>query len=268
MSIHPTAIVSDQASIGNDVEIGAYAIIDGPAVIGDGCQIAAHVQILGSTQLAEGNRIGPAAIIGGLPQDLSFDPSTVSHVSLGAHNDIREHVTIHRSATAGETTVLGEKNFLMAGVHLGHDCQVGNHNIIANNALLGGHVEIGDGAFIGGGSVVHQFVRIGDRVMTQGNSGFSLDLPPFVIGFEINRIAGLNVIGLRRAGFSKEARAEIKELFRLFYRARLTKRAATDQAVGQPWGEDARALLDFLTAPSKKGVCLRMKASAGESQSQ
>lgn len=265
MPIHPTAIVSEHAKLGNDVEIGPYAIIEGPATIGDGCQIAAHAQILGSTHLAEGNRIGPAAIIGGLPQDLSFDPNTQSHLHIGPHNDIREQVTLHRSATAGEATVIGAHNFLMAGSHLGHDCQVGSHNILANNALLGGHVEMGDGAFIGGGTVVHQFVRIGDRVMTQGNSGFSQDLPPYVIGYEINWVAGLNSIGLRRAGFGKDARAEIKELFRLFYRTRLSKAEALRQAEEQSWGDDARDLLDFLASPSKKGVCLRTKAAAATS---
>ena len=261
MPIHPTAIVSEQASLGIDVEIGPYAIIDGPAVIGDGCQIAAHAQILGSTHLAEGNRIGPASVIGGLPQDLSFNPNTPSHLRLGPNNDIREHVTLHRSATAGAATVVGANNFLMAGSHLGHDCQLGNHNILANNVLLGGHVKMGNGAFIGGGTVVHQFVRIGDRVMTQGNSGFSQDLPPYVIGYEINWVAGLNSIGLRRAGFDKDARAEIKELFRLFYRVGMNKADALQRAEEQTWCEDARAFLNFFVGTSTKGVCLRMKAA-------
>lgn len=257
MNIHPTAVVDPKATLGSGVSIGPLTIIEAGAVIGDDCQIAGHVQLLGQVILGEGCRVGPGAVLGGLPQDRSFDTRVSSGVRLGRGNDIREHVTIHRSTQEGGWTTLGDGNLLMVGSHLGHDCQMGNDNALANNCLLGGHVHVGNGVFFGGGSVFHQFVRVGDHVLAQGISGFSLDLPPFVIGSGTNGVSGLNSIGLRRAGFDSQTRGEIKEIFRLFYRENFSRQQALAEAGGRTWGHEAQRFLDFVQADSKKGLCLR-----------
>lgn len=257
MPIHPTAIVDPQAKLGSNVSIGPYAIIESGATIGDGCELAGHVQLLGQVELGEGCRVGPAAVLGALPQDLGFDPQQESGVKIGASCDLREHVTVHRSTQVGVVTTLGERNFLMVGAHVGHDSQIGDDNVIANHCLIGGHVQIGNGTFLGAGAGFHQFVRVGDRVMVQGLTACSMDFPPYIMAGERNHIFGLNSIGLRRAGFSKEARAEVKAIYKLFFRSQLRLKEALEQANDQAWCPEAAAFLEFVGAPSKKGICLR-----------
>lgn len=254
--IHPSAIVDSRAQIDPTVQIGPYAVIDGPVQIAAGCRIEAHAQIVGDVRIGEGTTVGRAAILGADPQDLSFDPATASGVIIGPGNTIREHVTIHRSSKPGQTTVVGEGNFLMVGCHLGHDVQVGNHNVIANAALFGGHVRLGNNSFIGGGAVFHQFVRIGDCCMAQGNGGFGKDIPHFCCAQRINRLAGLNVVGLRRAGFTAADRAAVKELFTLLFRSGLNLSQAIAEARQKQWPAPAEKLLQFLEAPSRQGVCI------------
>lgn len=264
MKAHPTALVSPQADIADDVVIGPYAIIEGPVRLASGCRVAAHAQILGRVEAGPACQIGPAAILGGDPQALGFDPSTDSGVILGARNVIREHVTIHRGLREGAFTRLGDDNFLMAGAHLGHDVQAGNHNVIANNALLGGHVAVGDRCFLGGGSVYHQFVRLGDLVMVQGQAAIGLDLPPFVTADGANRVAGLNAVGLRRGGFSREDRQAVKRAYELVYRQGLNLQQALEAAGREEWPEPARRFLDFFRANSKRGVCLQVRKAGDE----
>jgi len=258
MAIHPTAVVDSQAQLGADVSIGPYAIVESGVSIGDGCEISGHAQLLGTVELGEGCRVGPGAVVGALPQDLSFDRSQPSGVTIGAGCDLREHVTIHRSTLPGVVTTLGERNFLMVGAHVGHDSQVGDDNVIANHCLIGGHVEIGNGNFLGAGAGFHQFVRVGDRVMVQGLTACSLDFPPYVMAAERNRVFGLNSVGLRRAGFSKEARAEVKEVYKLFFRSRLRLQEALGTARERTWGPEASRFLEFVGGESRKGICLRI----------
>lgn len=258
MPIHPTAIIDPLAEIDPSATIGPYAIISGKVVLGPRCRVGAHAQLYGILEIGEETRVGPAAVIGTPPQSSGFDPDTPSGVRIGCRNRIREHVTIHRSASESGTTVVGDGNYLMVGAHLGHDVVMGDRNIVANGCLLGGHVSVGNDAFLGGGAVFHQFVRIGDRAMIQGKAGFSMDVPPYVIGAEINRVAGINSVGLRRAGFSGESRREIKSLYALFYRQRKAWNEALREAREKTWGREAEVFLDFVESPGRKGICRRV----------
>lgn len=255
MNIHATAIIGPEAELADDVTVGPYAILEGPVKVGRGCRIGPHAVITGDTSLGERNVVGPHAVIGAFPQDLAYDPSTPTRVEIGADNTIREFSTIHRGTAPGTATTLGDKNFLMAGAHVGHNCHVGNHCILANNVLLGGHVQVADRVFLGGGSVFHQFVRIGTLAIAQGISGFSKDVPPYTIGAERNEVVGLNFIGLRRAGWTSAQRQEMKRAFQLIYLAGLNVRQALEQAGSETWGAEATAFFDFIAAASKKGIC-------------
>src|SRR5712671_606173 len=215
--IHPTAIVHPNARIGHDVQIGPFSIIGERVTIGDKTVVQSHVVIEGEVIIGHGNFIGHGAIIGAPPQDLSFSSERRTKVEIGNDNVIREYCTIHRGSPDGSATKIGDNNFLMAGAHVGHNCEIGNDVIIANNCLLAGHVRVDDGAFLGGGSTFHQFMHVGRLVMVQGSSAFGKDLPPFTIAAERNSIFGINVIGLKRAGFSAKDREEIKNAFKLLY---------------------------------------------------
>jgi len=266
--LHPTAIIHPDAQLGANVTVGPYAIIEGSAQIGDGCVIQAHAVISGHVVMGKDNLIGYGTIIGGDPQDFAFQPSVKSGVRIGDGNKIREHCTIHRGTAEGSDTVLGSGCFLMAGAHLAHNCRVGDHVVMANNSLLGGHVAVGDRVFIGGGSVFHQHVRIGQLAMCQGLTGCSKDLPPFTTAAGINGIAGLNVVGLRRAGFIAAERAEIKAAFSLLYRSGLNTSQALAAARERPWGTAARSFWDFVSAAGKRGLCdLRATRSGASPES-
>ena len=253
--IHTTALIDSSAQIDPTAEIGPYGVIDGASEVGAGCRIEAHAQLVGHVVVGEGTRIGRGAVIGGEPQDLGFDPATQSSVILGKKNVIREHVTIHRGSKPGTATRMGDGNYLMVGAHLAHDVVLGDRNILANAVLLGGHIHVGNNTFMGGGAVFHQFLRIGDFCVIQGNGSFSKDIPHYCAAQRINRITGLNVIGLRRQGFTAEERGAIKDLFQQLFCGGMNLTQAVEQAVTQAWPEKARRLLEFVQAPSKKGVC-------------
>src|SRR4029450_3448357 len=163
------------------------------------------------------------------PQDVSFSPERKTKVEIGDDNIIREYCTIHRGSADGSATKMGNNNFRMAGAHVGHNCVIGNNVLIANNGLLAGYVRVDDGAFLGGGSTFHQFMHIGRLVVVQGSSAFGKDLPPFVIAAERNYVFGVNVVGLRRAGFSAKDREEIKQAFKLVYLSGLNTSQALDK---------------------------------------
>lgn len=264
MSIHPTAVIHPEAQLDSSVEIGPYVVIEGPARIGAGTRILAHAVLSGSVELGEENTVGYGAILGAPPQDLAFKPETRSGVVIGSHNVIREYCTLHRGTSDGSVTRLGDHNFLMAGAHLGHNVEVGNRCIIANNALLGGHVKVADQVFVGGGCVFHQFMRVGRLALTQGQSAFSKDIPPFTIAAERNGIAGLNVIGLRRAGLSTEERAEIKRAFNLLFRSGKNLKQALEEAGEVEWGQYAGDFFDFVRK-TKRGLCDLLGTRGGSS---
>jgi UDP-N-acetylglucosamine acyltransferase len=254
--IHLTAIIGSGAKIGANVEIGPHTIIGGAVSIGDGSIIGASVVIEGEVIIGRENRIAHGTVIGSEPQDLNFSPTTRSRVEIGSKNVIREHCTIHRGTAEGSATKIRDENFLMAGAHVGHNCEIGNKVIIANNCLLGGYVWIGDGAFIGGGCVFHQFMRVGRLAITQGASAFSKDIPPFVIAAERNYVFGLNTVGLRRAGFSPAKREEIKRAFKLVYLSGLNTRQALEKSAEMNWTEPGTEFFRFVSdAIAKRGIC-------------
>jgi UDP-N-acetylglucosamine acyltransferase len=253
--IHPTALVDPGARIGASVEIGPFSNVGPQAVIGEKTIVQSHVVIEGEVQLGIGNFIGHGAVIGASPQDVSFSPERKTMVEIGNNNIIREYCTIHRGSPEGTATKIGDKNFLMAGAHIGHNCLIGNNIIIANNCLLAGHVRVDDGAFLGGGSTFHQFMHIGRLVMVQGSSAFGKDLPPFVIAAERNFVFGVNAVGLRRAGFGVKDRDEIKAAFKLVYLSRLNISQALEKAATMRLGAPAREFLDFVANAKKRGIC-------------
>jgi UDP-N-acetylglucosamine acyltransferase len=255
VNIHHTAIVDPETKLGVNIEIGANVVIDGCVEIGDYSRIESHVVIEGDVRIGANNVIGHAAIIGTPPQDLSFSSDRKTSVQIGSDNVIRELCTIHRGSPDGSVTKIGDKNFLMTGAHVGHNCEIGNNVIIANNCLLGGHVRVADGAFLGGGCVFHQNISIGRLAITQGASAFSKDIPPFVIAAERNYVFGLNVIGLRRAGFSAQERDEIKAVFKLIYASGMNVSTALEKSKTITFGKAAREFLDFVANANKRGLC-------------
>jgi UDP-N-acetylglucosamine acyltransferase len=255
VNIHHTAIIDPKAKLGVCIEVGPYVVVNGGAEIGDHSTIDSHAVIQGDVRIGSYNVIGPGAIIGTPPQDLSYSAERKTGVQIGNENVIREHCTIHRGSAEGSATRIGHRNFLMAGAHVGHNCEIGNNVIIANNCLLGGHVSVGDGTFLGGGCVFHQNIRVGRLAITQGASAFSKDIPPFVIAAERNYVFGLNVIGLRRAGFSAQDRDEIKAAFKLVYTSGLNIAQAIQNASTMKLGPAASEFIDFVAAAKKRGIC-------------
>jgi UDP-N-acetylglucosamine acyltransferase len=253
MNIHPTAIISEGAKLGTGVTIGAYAIIEPDTEIGDRTAIRAHACIKQFTKLGADNIVYEGAILGGEPQDLSFTDCP-SYLRLGDRNRIREGVTMHRAAKAGEATVVGSDCFIMAYAHVAHDCKLANKIIIANNVALAGHIEIEDQVFISGGVVIHQFSRIGRLAMIGGNSKIVQDCLPFVTTDGLpGRASGLNVIGLRRAGFASSDLQELKHAYRTLLRSALR----LEEALAKLDEQDhplVRHLADFARS-SRRGFC-------------
>ncbi|MFK7910961.1 MAG: acyl-ACP--UDP-N-acetylglucosamine O-acyltransferase [Akkermansiaceae bacterium] len=256
-NIHPSAIVSEQADLAEDTSVGPFAIIDAGVKIGSGCTIGAQAWITGGTTMGEGNNIGYGSIIGAEPQSIGFEPETKSSVEIGSNNNIREYVTIHRSIDEGESTTVGDKNFLMTGVHLAHDVKMGSHNSLANNVLLAGHIKMGDHTFLGGGGGFHQFLHIGSYAIVQGNAVVSRDVPPFCMAHGRNELAGLNVIGLRRGGFTAEERADIKRAYNLLFRSGGNLSEALEEAHKTTWTDVAKLLLHSARHASRKGLMQR-----------
>jgi UDP-N-acetylglucosamine acyltransferase len=263
VKIHSTAIVDPAAQIGKDVEIGPFSLIGPGTVVGERTIVQSNVVIEGSATIGAANLIGHGVIIGAPPQDLSFSPERKTRVEIGNENIIREYCTIHRGSPEGSATKIGDKNFLMAGAHVGHNCAIGNNVVIANNCLLAGHVRVDDGAFLGGGCLFHQHMHVGRLVMAQGGSAFGKDLPPFLIAAERNYVIGVNVVGLRRAGFSARDRDEIKSAFKLLYTSGLNISQALEKADTMKLGAPAREFFEFVANAKKRGIC-PLKRGAGE----
>jgi UDP-N-acetylglucosamine acyltransferase len=262
MSVHPTAIVSPQARLGRDVVIGPCAVVEDGVVVGDRCAIRAHAVVKRFTTLGEGNQIFEGAVLGTEPQDVSFK-DVESGLVIGDRNTIREGVTIHRSTKSGGTTVVGSGCFVMAYAHVAHDDRIGDRVIVANNVALAGHVEVGDRAFLSGGVVVHQFCRVGRLAMVGGNSKVVQDCLPFVItDGHPARARGLNVIGLRRAGFAAAQLRTLKEAYRLLLRAGLPLAVALERmaALHDPLADE---MIAFARA-SKRGFAHAHRSGSDE----
>lgn len=227
--IHPSAVISPDAQLGDSVEIGPFSIIESGVVVGDGCKVEGHVTIKSGTILGPGNHIFEGAVIGGVPQHLHAPPES-GRVVIGASNTIRENVTIHRAVQPDHQTVIGDHNLLMINVHIAHDCRLGNRTIFANNVMLAGHVEVEDQAYVSGAVGVHQFCRIGRMAMVGGQAHVVKDIPPFVtIDGASGFVVGLNLIGLRRNGFSNAEIGQLKAAYRLIYRSGLSWREVVER---------------------------------------
>ena len=254
MKIHPTAVIDTKAEIDADVEIGAYVVIDGHVKIQRGTRVMPHAYLTGWTEIGESNEIHPGAVLGAAPQDKAYGGQE-SYLRIGANNVIREYVQIHRGTVAGSATIIGDNNFLMATSHVGHNCRLGDNVILANGALLGGYVEVGNNVFISGNCVVHQFVRIGDYALMRGLSGTSRDVPPYAIIDWQHTVRGVNVVGLKRAGFDEKRIRAIRGAFRILFRqGRNLALAVKEVEESSKANQDMAALLDFIKA-SKRGVC-------------
>lgn len=255
--IHPTALVEPQAELGNDVEVGAYAVIGAHVRIGEGTRIGPHTVVEGHTTLGRDNRIFQFCSIGGAPQDKKYGGEP-TRLDIGDGNTIREFCTLNTGTVQDlGVTRIGDDNWIMAYVHVAHDCQVGSHTIIANAVQLGGHVQLGDWAFLGGLSGVHQFVRVGAHAMTGFQTRLSQDLPPFVTASGNPAEAqGINQEGLKRRGFGAERIALVKQMHRLLYRKGLPLDEAQQQIgalrdAAPQSADDIALMLDFLAAAAR-----------------
>jgi UDP-N-acetylglucosamine acyltransferase len=251
--IHTTAIIHPKAKLDSTVQVGPYAVIDEGVELGANCVVGPYVYLTGLTTMGVNNRLHAGCVIGDAPQDLKYK-NEPTRLRIGDHNIFREHVTVHRSTKVGEETVIGSHNYLMANCHVAHNCRLGNHIIMANGALLAGHVEVQDHVFISGNCLVHQGARIGTLALMQGGAGIGQDLPPFTVAIGINTICGLNIIGLRRAGFTPEQRMELKRLYGVLFRSGKNLRAAVEAARKNFSSPAAKNLLDFVM-DAKRGVC-------------
>ena len=262
--IHPTAIIHPRAKLDPTVSVGPYAVIDEGLELGAQCIVGPHVYLTGQTKIGAGNVFHAGCVIGDAPQDLKYKGEP-TRLRIGDHNVFREHVTVQRANHPDTETIVGAHNFLMANAHVGHNSVMGDHVIMANGVLLAGHVEVGDRAFISGNCLVHQFCRVGPLALMQGGTAISTDLPPFTIARGVNILCGLNVVGLRRAGFTAEQRLELKRLYRALFRSGKNLRAALEAAKNDFTSPTAKSLLDFV-AGAKRGVCASVSRAASEDE--
>lgn len=261
MNIHPTALVSSNAQLGANVEVGAYAIIEDHVTVGDDCVIQARAILTNHVTLGARNQVGYGSVIGSAPQDLSHDESIPSRVEIGNDNCFREYVTIHRGTARDSVTRVGNHNLLMTGAHLGHNCHLGDRNIVANNCLLAGHVTLGYDTVLGGGSVYHQNLRVGNMVMIRGGTAWSADIPPYTIGLVINTLVGLNTIGMRRKGLSAEVRKDVRQAYDLVYRSGMNITQALAEGESREWTPEAQQFLTFIRERGKRGICRAQRPS-------
>ena len=252
--IHPTAIVDPSAEIGAGAVIGPYCVVEKNAVLGDDCWLQHHVTLCGPSRIGRGNQFYAFASIGQRTQDLKYDGEP-THLEIGDGNTFREFVTVNRGTAPGAFTRVGHRGNFLAYSHIAHDCTVGDDVIFSNNGTLAGHVLVGDHAVIGGLTAVHQFCRVGRFAITGGCSKIVQDVPPFMIADgNPAEVRGINNVGMERHGFAPETVKQIKEAYRIIYRAKLN----VTQAVGRircelsPTPEIAQ-LIEFLET-SQRGI--------------
>jgi UDP-N-acetylglucosamine acyltransferase len=223
--IHPTAVISPEAELADNVVIGPHVVIEGKVTIGPDCILRPHVFLCGPLTMGRGNVVFSGAILGERPQHLKYNDEPTS-LEIGDHNVFREHVTVHRGTAHSLVTRIGSHNFFMAGAHVGHDCSIGNRCIFTNGALVGGHCTIEDNVYMSGNSAIHQFVRVGRLALLSGCSATTKDIPPFIVQQYIDTVVGINVVGMRRAGMTHTQINAVREAFRILFRAGLSLPAA------------------------------------------
>lgn len=255
VNIHSTAIVHPNARIAEGVEIGPYSVIGEHVTIGKDTKISSHVLIEGWTTIGDRNHIFSFSSIGTAPQDIGYR-NEETYLIIGNDNVIRECATVHRATTKEDRkTVIGNKNFLMAYSHVAHDCKLGDNIIMSNSVALGGHIIIGDHAIVGGIVAVHQFARIGSYAIIGGQSAVTMDIPPYVSAAG-NRaqLYGLNLVGLRRKGFSEQTIATLKKAYKIIFRSGLTQDEAIQKTMDEfPDSREVGLLVDFIQT-SKRGI--------------
>lgn len=255
--IHPTAILESGAALDEDVYVGPYCTVGKGVKIGKSCRLVSHVVIEGRTTIGENCTVHPFATIGLPPQDVKYKGEDTG-VRIGRGNVIREYASIHRASTGGDGfTDVGDGNFLMAYVHLAHDCKVGSHITMANSVGLSGHSVVEDYVVIGGMVGVHQFTRIGAYSMIGGLSRIAQDITPYVIaaGVDNPKLYGLNVIGLKRRGFSEETISELKKAYKILFREKLSLQDALKKIQQElPFTEEIKRLVEFINK-NKRGIC-------------
>ncbi|RMG02487.1 MAG: acyl-ACP--UDP-N-acetylglucosamine O-acyltransferase [Nitrospirae bacterium] len=265
--IHETAIVDKGAELADDVIVGPYCIIGGNVKIGSGTVIQNNVVIEGNVEIGENCKIFPFATIGLAPQDIKYSGEPTG-VKIGNNNTIREFITIHRGSVGGDGyTKIGNNNFLMAYVHIAHDCVIGDHVIMANAATLAGHVEVGDYAVISGLSAVHQFARVGSSAMVSGLSGVIQDIPPFTIASGTRaKLYGLNLVGLKRRGFSSETISELKKAYRILFRSNLSLKEGVKKVQAElPYTDEIAHLIEFINK-NRRGITRAANKGEGEEE--
>jgi UDP-N-acetylglucosamine acyltransferase len=251
--IHPTAILSPEAELAPDVAIGPYAVLEGAVRIGPGCVIRPYAHLIGPLTMGEANQVFTGVVLGERPQHTKYNNEATS-LEIGDHNIFRENVTVHRGTTYSWKTRIGSNNFLMAGSHVAHDCVIGNQCILANGALLGGHCTLEDQVYISGNSAVHQFVRIGRLALLSGTSGSTKDMPPFVVQQDINRVVGVNVVGMRRSGMSNAHIDAVRRAFHIIFHEGHVLQEALARAEQEVGSADAVMEMITFIRQSKRGI--------------
>ena len=252
--IASTARIHPEARIGPDVGIGDFCVVESDVEIGAGCVLEPHVLVKRWTTLGERNRISAGTVLGTDPLDKAFDASARSYLRIGNGNQIREHYTISRGTEAESVTEIGDENYIMTSGHIAHNCKIGNQTVIASCVLLGGYVEIEDRAFLSGGVLVHQYCRVGRLAMVSGNTRVNLDAPPFFTcsGFAIEP-RGLNLVGLKRAGFKAPEVSILKQAYRYLYRSNLKLEDALARIQSEIPTPETLHLVAFIRA-SHRGI--------------
>ncbi len=254
--IHPTAIIDSTTTVAEGVSIGPYVVIGPKCEIAEGCVISPHVVLESHVRLGKGCTVAAGAVLGGLPQDYSFD-GVDSYVDIGENTQVREYVTINRATKENEATRVGSGSMIMAYCHVAHDCQVGSNTTLANNVTLAGFVEIGDGVFVSGTILMHQFVKIGRLSFICPFGGTRQDVPPFAMteGRPQVTVVGINKVGLRRAGFSLEERNNVKKAYHHLWFSKLNLKDAIEKIEAEGLMKDPNIveLVDFVR-DSKRGI--------------
>lgn len=250
--MHSSSVIGDDVQLAADVEVGPFCFLQGKISVASGTRLISHVVMLSDVQIGEGNVFHPNVVIGDEPQDLAYTGGP-RKVRIGNRNVFREGTTIHRGSEHGEVTIIGDDNFFMQNSHAAHDCRVGNSTIIAGGALLAGWVEVGDRALVSGNCVVHQYTRIGRLAMMRGLSRASRDIPPFCIMDGTHTLRGINVVGLRRAGFKAAQIRALREVFLALFGKRQNLKLALERIASEKLTPEAQEMVDFIGA-SKRGV--------------
>jgi UDP-N-acetylglucosamine acyltransferase len=265
MAIHPTAVINPKAQLHDSVEVGPYCVIDADVRVAAGCRLYQGVYLTGWTEIGEGCELHPGVIVGHAPQDIKYGGER-TYCRVGRGTILREYVTVHRGTVPESETVVGENCFVLAGAHVAHNCRIGNDVTIINSVLLGGHVQVDDRVTIGGAAGVHQFVRIGTLAMIPGNARVVQDVLPYALVDAQGRVAGLNRVGLRRAGMSREHVQDVRDAYRLLFARGLRISEAIERLAGEPPTPPRRVLTAFLQAQSRRGLAGRVRRRAATHQ--